>query len=67
MGIRPGEKIHEEMITSSDSFSTVDIGSLLRDTCPAMARVQKLYQAAGLISKAVAPVLHITLAQILIF
>ena len=25
-GIRPGEKIHEEMITSSDSFSTVDLG-----------------------------------------
>ena len=27
MGIRPGEKIHEEMITSSDSYSTVDLGS----------------------------------------
>ncbi len=26
IGIRPGEKIHEEMITSSDSFSTYDIG-----------------------------------------
>ena len=26
VGIRPGEKIHEELITSSDSFSTVDIG-----------------------------------------
>jgi len=25
-GIRPGEKIHEEMITESDSFSTVDLG-----------------------------------------
>ena len=25
-GIRPGEKIHEEMITSSDSFNTFDIG-----------------------------------------
>jgi UDP-N-acetylglucosamine 4,6-dehydratase len=25
-GIRPGEKIHEEMITSSDSFSTYDLG-----------------------------------------
>ena len=25
-GIRQGEKIHEEMITSSDSFSTIDIG-----------------------------------------
>ncbi len=26
IGIRPGEKIHEEMITSSDSFMTFDIG-----------------------------------------
>jgi UDP-N-acetylglucosamine 4,6-dehydratase/5-epimerase len=26
-GIRPGEKIHEEMITESDSYSTVDLGS----------------------------------------
>lgn len=26
IGIRPGEKIHEEMITSSDSANTVDIG-----------------------------------------
>jgi UDP-N-acetylglucosamine 4,6-dehydratase/5-epimerase len=27
VGIRPGEKIHEEMITVSDSFTTVDLGS----------------------------------------
>ncbi|MBW8049385.1 MAG: UDP-N-acetylglucosamine 4,6-dehydratase (inverting) [Cytophagales bacterium] len=26
VGIRPGEKIHEEMITTSDALSTVDIG-----------------------------------------
>jgi UDP-N-acetylglucosamine 4,6-dehydratase (inverting) len=26
IGIRPGEKIHEEMITSSDSFFTFDLG-----------------------------------------
>lgn len=26
-GIRPGEKVHEEMITSSDSLSTVDLGN----------------------------------------
>lgn len=26
-GIRPGEKIHEEMITSSDSFTTYDLGN----------------------------------------
>ena len=27
VGIRPGEKVHEEMITSADSFSTYDMGS----------------------------------------
>lgn len=26
IGIRPGEKIHEEMITSSDSYTTYDLG-----------------------------------------
>jgi UDP-N-acetylglucosamine 4,6-dehydratase/5-epimerase len=27
IGIRPGEKLHEEMITSSDSYSTYDLGN----------------------------------------
>jgi UDP-N-acetylglucosamine 4,6-dehydratase len=27
IGIRPGEKVHEEMITASDSFNTVDLGA----------------------------------------
>ena len=26
VGIRPGEKVHEEMITASDSFNTIDLG-----------------------------------------
>ena len=26
IGLRPGEKIHEEMITTSDSFTTIDLG-----------------------------------------
>ena len=26
VGVRPGEKIHEEMVTTSDSFNTVDLG-----------------------------------------
>jgi FlaA1/EpsC-like NDP-sugar epimerase len=26
VGIRPGEKLHEEMITSSDSPNTIDLG-----------------------------------------
>jgi UDP-N-acetylglucosamine 4,6-dehydratase/5-epimerase len=29
VGIRPGEKIHEEMVTASDSFNTVDLGKYL--------------------------------------
>ena len=28
IGTRPGEKIHEEMITKSDSFTTYDLGKL---------------------------------------
>ena len=26
VGIRPGEKLHEEMITDTDSLNTIDIG-----------------------------------------
>lgn len=36
VGIRPGEKLHEEMITSSDSLNTVDMGSyyvIRKDSC----------------------------------
>ena len=29
IGVRPGEKIHEEMITESDSFSTYDSREVL--------------------------------------
>lgn len=35
IGIRPGEKIHEEMITASDSPNTVDIGSYFAILPPA--------------------------------
>ena len=28
IGIRPGEKVHEDLITSAESFSTIDIGNL---------------------------------------
>lgn len=27
VGVRPGEKIHEDLITGSDSFNTVDLGA----------------------------------------
>ncbi len=30
VGVRPGEKIHEEMITASDSYNTVDSGQVFR-------------------------------------
>ena len=46
VGIRPGEKIHEEMITASDSFSTVDLGDYYA-ILPSDGRVQQLYRAAG--------------------
>ena len=54
LGIRPGEKIHEEMITSSDSFSTIDIGSYYA-ILPSDGSVQRLYQAAGLPFRPVEP------------
>ncbi len=40
VGIRPGEKIHEEMITSSDSFYTIDTGKYFA-ILPAGANKQK--------------------------
>lgn len=54
LGIRPGEKIHEEMITSSDSFSTIDLGSYYA-ILPSDGSVQRLYQAAGLPVRPVEP------------
>jgi UDP-N-acetylglucosamine 4,6-dehydratase (inverting) len=35
IGVRPGEKIHEEMITASDSFNTVDLGKYFAILPPA--------------------------------
>jgi len=54
VGIRPGEKIHEEMITSSDSFSTIDLGTYYA-ILPSDGSVQRLYQAAGLPVRPVEP------------
>ena len=45
-GIRPGEKIHEEMITASDSFTTIDLGAYYA-ILPSDGRVQQRYQEAG--------------------
>ena len=52
-GIRPGEKIHEEMITSSDSFTTIDLGGYYA-ILPSDGRVQKRYLEAGIRSEPVA-------------
>lgn len=52
IGIRPGEKIHEEMITSSDSFTTVDLGDYYA-ILPSDGRVQQRYREAGISSQAV--------------
>ena len=45
VGIRPGEKIHEEMITSSDSFSTIDLESYYA-ILPSDGSVQRRYEEA---------------------
>jgi UDP-N-acetylglucosamine 4,6-dehydratase/5-epimerase len=52
-GIRPGEKIHEEMITSSDSFTTIDLGAYYA-ILPSDGRVQQCYLDAGISSEPVA-------------
>ena len=46
IGIRPGEKIHEEMITESDSFTTIDLGAYYA-ILPGDGRVHRLYADAG--------------------
>jgi UDP-N-acetylglucosamine 4,6-dehydratase len=51
-GIRPGEKIHEEMITVSDSFTTIDLGEYYA-ILPSDGRVQQRYQEADVSSTAV--------------
>jgi UDP-N-acetylglucosamine 4,6-dehydratase len=52
VGIRPGEKIHEEMITASDSFTTIDLGEYYA-ILPSDGRVQGRYAETGMSSAAV--------------
>lgn len=47
IGIRPGEKIHEEMITTSDSFSTIDLNNYYA-ILPSDRSVQRKYESAGI-------------------
>ncbi len=42
-GIRPGEKIHEEMITKSDSYSTIDLGDYYA-ILPSDRKLLNIYQ-----------------------
>jgi len=46
VGVRPGEKLHEEMITSSDSLSTVDVGPHYAILPPGDEARQQRYLAA---------------------
>ena len=52
VGIRPGEKLHEEMITASDSFSTIDLGKYYA-ILPSDGLVHQRYKNAGLTIKSV--------------
>ena len=54
IGIRPGEKIHEVMITSSDSFTTIDMGDYYA-ILPSDGRVRQLYQESGSSNVPVSP------------
>lgn len=47
VGIRPGEKLHEEMITSSDSYNTIDLGKYYAILPQAKAGIQQHYEARG--------------------
>ena len=46
IGLRPGEKIHEEMITSSDSFSTIDLGKYYA-ILPNDQEIRSAYETQG--------------------
>lgn len=47
VGIRPGEKIHEEMISTADAVSTVDCGSYYCILPQASPGIEKHYREAG--------------------
>jgi UDP-N-acetylglucosamine 4,6-dehydratase len=53
-GIRPGEKIHEEMITASDSFTTIDLGEYYA-ILPSDGKLLKRYQSEDCRISAVEP------------
>ena len=54
IGIRPGEKVHEEMITAADSYSTYDSGDYYI-IMPSSPRLLQKYQDSGRPIAAVKP------------
>ena len=54
VGVRPGEKLHEEMITSSDSYSTIDLGEYYA-ILPGDRRLLDTYLDSNLKCKLVEP------------
>ena len=66
IGTRPGEKIHEEMITAADSFTTYDLGQYYA-IFPTCSDLQSLYQANNRSCELVTLVFPITLVQTTIF
>jgi UDP-N-acetylglucosamine 4,6-dehydratase len=54
IGIRPGEKIHEEMITDSDSISTIDL-DVYYAILPSDGLLLQRYRSVGLPFRAVEP------------
>ena len=47
IGIRPGEKVHEEMITTADSFSTYDLESYY-SILPSDGKTLSMYKSSGI-------------------
>lgn len=47
VGIRPGEKLHEEMITSSDSFNTIDLEKYYAILPQGNSQIQTYYENKG--------------------
>jgi FlaA1/EpsC-like NDP-sugar epimerase len=47
VGIRPGEKLHEEMITSSDSYNTIDLERYYAILPQGNAKIQAYYEERG--------------------
>lgn len=47
VGIRPGEKLHEEMITTSDSFNTIDLEKYYAILPQGNSKIQAYYEEKG--------------------